>query len=204
MKRILSLALVLGLVALVPSRAAAQEPLSFGVKGGLNIASADVSAVGFNISPDSRPGVVIGAFAGYDFHPYFGVQLEGLYTQKGAKVNEFGLDVDLRIDYFEIPILARGNVRANEETVIHFMAGPAFAFKIHDTLDLEDIGFGFDNIEMKSYDVGIAVGGGVTFRKLVFDARYTFGLVNINDEAVEDLLKVKNRAFALTVGWRFR
>jgi hypothetical protein len=204
MRHSVSVSLFLVLASVLPSRAFAQEPLWFGVKGGLNLASADVTAIGFSISPDSRPGVVVGAFVGYDFHPNFGMQVEGLYTQKGAKVNEFGLDLDVRLDYIEIPMLARANVRAAEATMIHFTAGPAFAFTLSQTLDLEDlIGFGFDDLETKGWDAGIAFGGGVTFRNLVFDARYTFGLVNINDERVEDLLQVKNRAFSVTAGWRF-
>jgi hypothetical protein len=205
MRYFLSVSVVLFASAL-PSRAFAQAPLSFGVKGGLNISTADVSAEGFAVSPDSRPGAVVGAFVGYDFHPNFGVQVEGLFSQKGAKVSQFGIDIDLRIDYFEVPILARGNIRANEETSIHFTAGPAFAFKIDETLDLEDIGFGFefDDIELKSWDAGIAVGGGVTFRNLIVDARYTFGLVNVTDGPLEDFLEVKNRAFSLTAGWRFK
>lgn len=198
----IAVAFALGLV-LFPALAAAQEPLTFGVKGGLNIASADVSAVGFNVSPDSRPGVLVGAFMGADFHEYFGMQVEGLYVQKGATLNQFGLDLDLRLDYIEIPILARANIRANEDTRFHVLAGPAFAFTVDKSFDIEDLGFGFDTVEMRSWDAGIAVGGAVTFRRLMVDARYTFGLVNVNDTA-EEFLEVKNRAFALTVGWRFR
>lgn len=194
---------VLVFFTLLPSPATAQEPLTFGVKGGLNIASVTVSASGFNVSPDSRPGVVVGAFMGADFHEYFGMQVEGLYVQKGATLNQFGLDLDLRLDYIEIPILARANIRLNEDTRFHVLAGPAFAFTVDKSFDIEDLGFGFDTVEMRSWDAGIAVGGAVTFRRLVVDARYTFGLVNVNDTA-EEFLEVKNRAFALTVGWKFR
>ena len=200
MRIAIAVALVL---ALFPSRAAAQEPLAIGVKGGLNIASAAVSTQGFNVSPDSRPGVVVGAFMGADFHESFGMQVEGLYVQKGATLNQFGLDIDLRLDYIEIPILARANIRANEDTRLHFLAGPAFAFTVDKSFDIADLGFGFDTVEMRSWDAGIAVGGAVSFRRLMVDARYTFGLVNVNDTA-EEFLEVKNRAFALTVGWRFR
>jgi hypothetical protein len=196
---------VLLLLALLPQPAAAQETLTYGVKGGLNVSSASVSVPGLNISPDSRTGVVVGGFVGADFHEYVGMQVEALYSQKGAQVTEFGIEIDLRLDYVEIPILARGNVRLNPDTRIHVIGGPAFAFKVHDDLDIEDFGLGFGEIELKSWDAGIAVGGGVTFRSLIFDARYTFGLVNVNDDdIVGDLVDVKNRAFSLTVGWRFR
>jgi opacity protein-like surface antigen len=203
MKRFILLPCLL-LALLHPAGAAAQET-AVGVKGGLNIASLELDAAGFDVSPDSRPGFVAGVFVRHDLRDRFGVQVEGLYTQKGAKLDEFGVDIDLRIDYLEIPVLARVGIQASDEASVHFVAGPAFAFKVHDTLEVEDIGFGFDDIAMKSWDAGIAIGGGVTFRNLVVDVRYTIGLVNINDDDVaEDLLDVKNRALSFTVGWLLR
>jgi hypothetical protein len=193
--------LVLSIVA-VP--AAAQEPVTFGIKGGLNITSANVEAVGFDISPDSRAGLVAGLFVHYPIREQVGLQIEGLYSQKGAKVDDLGIDVDLRLDYVEIPVLGRFGLRASEDAIVHIVAGPAFAFKVHDSLDVGDF-FGFDEIDIKPYDVGLSVGGGVTFRNIVVDARYTHGLVNINDEdLLDDFLEVKNRAFSVTVGWQIR
>jgi hypothetical protein len=194
--------LVLATFVAVP--ASAQEGISFGVKAGANIASTNVEAVGFDISPDSRTGLVAGVFVFYPFREQIGLQVEGLFSQKGAKVNDLGIDVDLRLDYFEIPVLGRFGVRASDDATVHVVAGPAFAFKVNDSLDVSDF-FGFDEIDIKPYDVGLSVGGGVTFRNIVVDARYTHGLVNINDEAaLDDFLEVKNRVFSITVGWQFR
>lgn len=192
------------LATLVAVPASAQESLSFGVKGGLNIASANVEAVGFDISPDSRTGLVAGLFVHYPLREQIGLQIEGLYSQKGAKVDELGIEVDLRLDYLEIPVLGRFGIRASDDAFVHVVAGPAFAFKLNDSLDVSDF-FGFDEIDIKPFDAGIAVGGGVTFRNVVVDVRYTHGLVNINDEeTLDDFLEVKNRAFSVTVGWQFR
>ena len=192
------------ILSIVARPAAAQESVTFGIKGGLNITSANVEAVGFDISPDSRAGLVAGLFVHYPLREQVGLQIEGLYSQKGAKVDDLGIDVDLRLDYVEIPVLGRFGLRASEDAIVHIVAGPAFAFKVHDSLDVGDF-FGFDEIDIKPFDAGIAIGGGVTFRNVVVDARYTHGLVNINDEdLLDDFLEVKNRAFSVTVGWQFR
>ena len=85
--------------------------------------------------------------------------------------------------------------------------GSSFGFRVSEVqkeageeLDFED--------QTKTFDFGIAFGGGVSFDKLVIDARFTLGLTNIiNETGKADLgpnADAKNRSFALTVGWRFR
>ena len=55
--------------------------------------------------------------------------------------------------------------------------------------------------EVNKFDVGIPVGIGYDWKNLSLDARYVFGLANISKEEVGHM---RNRAFMLTLGYKFK
>ena len=59
---------------------------------------------------------------------------------------------------------------------------------------------------MKTFDVGIAIGGQVELKKLIIGARYTVGLSNIfdDDPATFGFSKMRNNAFTLFAGYGLR
>jgi len=196
----------------VGSAQAQMNGMTVGVKAGLSISNISFDEDELDEDNKSLPGLVAGVFASKDLRDRFAVQIEALVSQKGVKFENFALsgeDLKVRLTYFEIPVLARysftmGAAGAGEPRRIHVLAGPTFGFKAADSQKLgdEDLEDDFQQ-DLKGADVGLAIGAAFEMRKLLIDLRYTFGLTNINDDFDEDDLSLKNRSFAITVGWRF-
>ena len=197
------LALLLSLTSASPLFA--QFP-GLGVKGGINLATQKTS--GEDVSDDgleSLPALVAGVFmtlpiwAGLEFQP------EALYSVKGAKVSESGFTSKLLIDYLEVPMLARFSRRGSGRFGFYAAGGPYVAVQLRgrtrttfgDTTEEVDVS---DDVER--LDFGLSAGGGVEWGSLVFDARYSQGLKDI-DKDRSDGVKVTNRAIAITAGFRF-
>lgn len=198
----------LALLFALPSIASAQAGSSgFGVKGGFNISSVKVDFDDVSVTGDGRAGILLGAFYAVDFNPHFGIQVEGLFTQKGT---EFGVEDDLgfdddtsfKLNYIEFPVLARVNFPASAATV-RLLAGPAIGFKASQSIKVGNIEIDADEVPLKSFDFGLALGGAVEINRFIVDARYTWGLTDINDSDDAEEPTVKNRAFSFSVGWRF-
>jgi hypothetical protein len=199
------------LAAIAPSTASAQP--TGGVLGGVNFANIDLSATDFSPNMDQRVGGIGGAFFRYDFRDGFGLQVEGLFTQKGTKTSVVDLDGDgitddysALVNYIEVPILALVGVKAGPTTRVRFFGGPAFAFNVGDRQEGDGVEIPEEEaIDLKSSDVGITFGGGLDINRFLIDLRYTFGLRDINaDDAGIDNLKIKNRTFSVMFGYRFR
>jgi Outer membrane protein beta-barrel domain len=129
-----------------------------------------------------------------------GWQIEALLHQKGAR-NLLRIDDKLRLTYLEVPVLLHGDFYQRGPRALFFVAGPAFAVNTSasytDDGESEDV---TDDIE--DFDIGLVVGGGVELRRLTVEARYTWGLRSaFQDGDLEG--SFKNRAFSMTVGYRF-
>ena len=207
-------ALVIGLVlSLGVSSAAAQTGASFGVKAGVNFAKLDFSGDDDGVDFDQRMGLVAGAFVLVPMTETFGLQVEGLYSQKGAEVDspDFGGQVvegRFEFDWFDVPVLARYTIPSSTNTSFHLFAGPSFSFKLgaksvfdfdgeEDEQDVDD--------QFKGFDLGLVIGAGVDFGKFTIDGRYTHGLTDLNDfdDFDEEIVEVKNRVFSIMAGFRF-
>lgn len=191
------------LLMLAASPAHAQW-LNLGVKGGVNIATQQISGGGSGPGPQSRIGVVAGVFE--TLPPLFSwldVQAEALYAQKGTKVTVTGITTTEAIDYLEVPVLARAKKMVGHWK-FYAAAGPSTAFRLRARTrtsfsgSTEEIDIGS---QVESIDFGVAMGGGVERGRLVIDARYTLGLSDI-DKDKTDATTTKNRTIAVTLGYR--
>ena len=200
--------LFIGFAFLLSAASPAAAQLTFGVKGGLNVAKLSFDPdEGF--TPENRMGLVVGMLVTQPLRSRFGLQLEALYSQKGTKdeFSEDGFDFKqtFELDYFEIPVLANIAVTSSDTVRFSVNAGPTFGFLVNDkqVTEFEGEKEESDIEDVKSYDIGFALGGAVQTRQLIFDARYTWGLTNLNDDPDDPDQKVKNKAFTFTVGWLF-
>ena len=200
--------LLAGVVLAASVGAAAAQEAPFGVKLGVNIASFSFDEENFGLESRSQTGLMAGAFIRRQIRDGFGLQIEGLITQKGARLedNFFDEDFDITLNYLEIPVLGRVSMPfGTGGRAFHVYAGPAFALKISDRQELDGDELDDDvDQDLKGADVGLAVGAGVDVNMWVLDVRYTFGLVNINDDPEADDFPVRNRTFTIGVGYRFR
>ena len=207
-------AMLFAAALLLPATASAQAT-SVGVKGGLNTSNVDLNFPdNTDVATDSLNGLIIGGFVAKDFNPKAGMLVEFLYARAGTKIN-FTEDGNtgteqVKVDYIQIPVLGRGNFKASDKAVVHIFGGPTFSFKASDSQKLEVNGIEqpldpSDEANLKGNDVGLTLGGGFTMNRFTVDARYTWGLMNINKDSGSDQPEVKTKQFAIMFGmelWR--
>lgn len=201
-------ALVLGLA--VTAGAQAQAGVSVGLKGGLNsstLVGKDAKAMG---TISARQAFGGGAFMQVRLHRYFAIQPEVLYMRKGADIADVGISNTVKLDYIEVPLLAKVMIPTASPVLPYLFAGPQLSFKsackasttegaTTTTASCDQAPF---NTKVKSTDFGAAFGGGFNFDAggavISLDARYTVGFTKLVDEATNN--RVKNRAFSAMVG----
>ena len=175
----------------------AQEVL-FGAKAGVNFASITGE------DTDDLDGITafhFGAVVEIPVSEKFSIQPELLYSAQGAKFSEDGMDIDLKLNYINVPVLAKFYVADG----FSIEAGPQFGI----LLDAEVEGDGMsldikDNVT--SLDIGVDFGLGYKLDNgLNFGARYNLGLTDGNDdpEFFGSDEAFKNSVLQLYVGFFF-
>jgi hypothetical protein len=207
-------------VAFIPSATLAQRAgdITIGVMAGANWATVNQDPQSGDVDFGYKAGFVGGGFLGYQVNDVFSIEPQVLYSQKGSKVTGTGsnssLEGGVRISYIAIPVLLKFWFPMEGSQVTPFLlAGPEFAFKVSCTAEgailavtgSEDCDQTNGEIKLKTTDVGLSGGGGIQFRAgaqvVRLDARYTYGLMDINDSG--DSRSIKNRAFSVTAGIGF-
>lgn len=197
------LAAALTMLVFAHADAAAQQ-LQFGARAGVNLANVAIDGDDSSPSFDTRTGLVAGAFVTWQAVSWLQVQPEVLYTAKGASLELDGIDARLVLEYVEVPLLARVTRRVSGAPV-YVVAGPALAWRLGaksrtvfsgatEEIDLAD--------DVESFDLGIVAGGGVEVGRFVIDARYTFGVRDIDADRT-DAVSIRNRVLSVTAGFKF-
>ena len=83
--------LFIGVMLLSVGISSAQTRFSFGPKVGVNLSNFYIDADGIEEADivGIKPGLLIGAFAEYDFTPAIGVSVDLLYSREGTESNRF-------------------------------------------------------------------------------------------------------------------
>jgi hypothetical protein len=212
LRRLLWVGVITLFAASLYAPTASAQGIKLGVKGGVNIADvggSDVSVLG---TTETKAGLIAGAFAEFMIGNMFAIQPEVLYSQKGTKVTEQGVEGKFKLDYVEVPLLLKVNIPIEGSKVHpHVYAGPAVALKASckieasgggasASVDCEDAG-----AEITSTDFGVAFGGGVSVdvggAEVGIDVRYTLGLRTVDD--FDDPDDIKNKVISImgTVGF---
>ena len=193
---------------ILPASAFAQQ---VGVKVGINSASLTPEEEDEAPLLSRRLGPVGGVWIRTALTSHLSLQTGGLFSEKGVKVDISGLvpdgSVDIRLRYFEIPLLARADFadqRASARLFVVGGAAPAFKLSARSKLEAEGEEQTRDSDDdFYSLDVGLVGGLGLEFGRAQVEARYTHGLRHINtDDNGDD--RIKNRVFSVTVGFRLR
>jgi len=171
------------------------QGVAIGARAGLNVASQSISASGYSVSPDSRLGFFVGAYAKIMVSGKIGVQPELFYSSIGAKWPDQGAGVEtIKTDYLTLPVFFRYNVTDN----FHLLVGPQFGILMSasgkDNSGTQDI-----KNQLKSSDMSGVVGAGLDFGPINAGLRYNFGLSNINNIGTTT---VKNNVFQVVVGFK--
>jgi hypothetical protein len=192
------------LLLLMVSPAFSQSNVAFGGKVGFtqsDLYGKDVNDVQF------RNSVAAGAFLKISPVSFFAIQPEFLFTKKGAvhERNAGAIKDEYRINYFEIPVLAKLRLPIAGIVYPNVFAGPYYAFTTGATYTVvqneTDITAERD-IDVKRSDYGGIVGAGVDVElsvlMLSIDARYGMGAAEIED--VEGSFDIKNRNWNVMAG----
>ena len=180
------------------------EGMTFGVKGGLNLAN----VIGDDVKESSmKIGAVGGVFMCYDITEIFALQPELLFTMKGAKDDSAGVELSWKVNYIEIPVLFRVNLPTEGKIKPMLYAGPALGILMSAKEEDEDV-----KDFMKTVDIGVLAGAGVAYQlekgSISFEARYEVGMTTVMDLTDEELdggdqPDIKNSVISFMVGYGF-
>ena len=203
---------VVAAVLIVLASPAAAQQREFGLKAGPTFTSLVFDPDDEAGDYDQRVAAVFGGFAVLPLNPRFAAQFEVLYVAKGAKIPTDLEDTSLtfKLNYVEIPVLARVAVTRSAKRSFFVFAGPSFGIRTKASLeDSFNTGGGFIGnaidvgADYDRFELGLVAGGGVDIGHwVVIDARYAWGLTDIGDNP-EFTSSVKNRALTFMAGVRF-
>jgi hypothetical protein len=202
MKRIIITLLAVVLVSAMAGNLSAQG-LSFGIKGGINMANYSGSDAS---GAKMKMGGVGGAFACFDLIA-IKIQPELLFSQKGAKASGDILGTAVTYtntaNYVEIPVLLKYSFGIGIVPSIY--VGPAFGMLMSATAKVEGGGYSgsADSKDaLNSTDLGLIIGAEVkTPMKLSVEARYEMGLSKVPKEILGYQPNIKNSTISLMVGY---
>ncbi|MET3027602.1 porin family protein [Flavobacterium sp. UW10123] len=190
--------IILSAIAIMAFAFSNAQETRFGIKGGLNISS----IVGGDVrDANALVGFHIGGLAEIHLVEKFYIQPELLFSTQGAKFdNGFGDDLDIKLNYLNIPVLAKYYIVDKKFSV---EAGPQLGFLLSEKWDNTD----FDG-DAKSVDFGFNFGAGYSFTdNFSVGLRYTVGLSPIWDDNIDDsgdlYDSAKNGNFQISAAYKF-
>jgi hypothetical protein len=189
----------------------------------------DLAETGVSAETKRRMGFQIGAYLTQPLSGNVSFQPEVHYIQKGAKLAVNVTDIEgipatsaeaaLKFAYLEVPLLLRLDLGEGRSVRPFLVAGPALAYRISCNLGLSVSGASFNtncdesldgetesDDPFKKFDASIMAGAGVAGTMgalpLSVQARFSYGLLNIANDAV-DGRSPKNTVISLLFGIGF-
>jgi hypothetical protein len=163
---------------------------SYGVKGGpvFSRLNGDNSKLqGFD--EVIRVGFTMGGFARISHEDILGVQPEILFTMKGSdfKNDETDQEVKLLLFYIEMPILFSVSypLPLSYHLAPKLFAGPSLGIHLFSSKDVNDL-----DLDIKTFDLGLALGVGLDVRNLSIEVKYNRGLTSISGDLENEILSL--------------
>jgi hypothetical protein len=209
--------LTAGWLLLAPSAAGAQNlTITSGAKAG--IAFTALPKAGEVLDPiigtasvdtSSKTGLVAGGFVQFAFSERLSFQPELLFVMKGVKLDEVanGGTVTAKVNYLEFPLLARYGAAVGNGLNAYALVGPTFAIKAgtsaHVDAPNKTVDVDIDSA-VRSFEAGLAFGGGLERGRYLLEARFTLGLSDVANDTVPHVDALRNRTIGIMAGIRFR
>lgn len=188
--------IILALSAVVLSYATfAQTNLKLGVKGGLNIASLKIEE---DEPKDARLGMNAGLLAHIHLTPGLSVQPEIMYSGQGMEDRITGTTNTWKMDYINVPV----QLQYNFNNGFRLQTGPQLGFLLNADIENQNGSHLDITRDIKKTDVSWTLGGGYLSNSgLGIDARYNYGLTNINE--FDPSNPISHRVFQLGLFYMF-
>jgi hypothetical protein len=217
------LLLVAALIAGVASGAAAQEPIKFGVRAGLNFDNQTESRGGSSsTSLGSKAGFHLGGIADIPLASFAASLPEWLYVQpglylttKGAKDSQsssgYSAEYTRSLYYLEVPIRALAKFPITDDIKVGVNFGPAIGVALSGKDKQEMTSGGVTTPSsgntfkkgnnMGRFHFGLDFGAGVYYRQFYLGLNYDLGLSNMYTGSGN--YSLKNRTFSISIGYSF-
>ena len=186
--------MILAATFLIAFGANAQMKAHFGVKAGMNASELHQK----DIKSDTKIGFNAGVLAHIHSNgSQFAFQPEVMYSLEGAKYDALGIKSTQDLHFINVPLLAQYMF----DNGFRIEAGPQFGFLVAAKSKIGDVKS--DNKDaFKTMNISLPVGlSYLTTSGLGSDARYAFGLSDLNDSKVGDKLTGNN--FQFGIFWQF-
>jgi len=200
---------IIGLFLFGAGTASAQHG-RFGAKAGVTAADAVFESAADDPGYGKRIFISGGGFAVQPIAGPLALQVEALFVSKGGEyTDDSQTTYTLMLDYLELPALGRVAVARSASHSVYLFAGPAAGFRLNARFRSaagrpirngvnQDI-----SSDVKLFELSATAGGGVDIgRHLVFDARYSWGLSDLNKDSRAGH-GVRNRALTVMAGFRY-
>ncbi|SDI98796.1 porin family protein [Chryseobacterium jejuense] len=209
------------------------SPITFGVKGGLNLSTVSEDSNYSEYHDDEnkmKAGFHAGVFVNIPVAQKFSIQPELLFSQLGAKIEErerflvgdysYRREADYKanFNYLVLPVMVQYNILPQ----LYVEAGPEFGyllggrFKGDDVTTIrksvnsptvttrESLSEKLDTDLYNRFQFGIGIGAGYYFtQNFGVTARFTAGITNIMDNGDSDY-KIRNNALQVGVAYKFK
>jgi hypothetical protein len=182
--------------------------LCFGFKLGINYANV-FDERGEDFVADPKFGSVLGAFVSIPIGPYFGVQPELLYSQKGFRSTGAILgqryELTRTTNYIDIPLL----FAFKPGEFISLVIGPQYSYLIKQVDEVKTPGgstqqvIQFDNTDVHKNIFGAIGGVDFTMKHFVLGARIGADFLKNAGSGNSSEPRYKNFWFQATIGYRF-
>jgi len=179
------------------------QNVQFGAKAGVNFASIN----GDDTEEfDMRTSFHVGAVAEFLFSERFSLQPELIYSSQGAKMSDEGFDFIIKLNYINLPIMAKYYVTEGLSLEVGPQFGLLLSAKAKSEFDGESEEEDIKD-DLNDFDFGINFGAGYKLENgLSFTARYNYGFSNLADSGSEDIgdTNFNNGVIQLSVGFNFK
>jgi len=189
--------LLLGLIAVVlPSILLAQG--EFGVKGGVSFGNISNKGV-LPGELKTRTGFTGGLYFGYRA-AVLGIDVEGLYAQRGARSDQSFATAETKLDFIDVPVYLKATIPAGGIQPFVY-AGPQISFEVR-CRTASGAECATNSIRKKTDYAGV-VGAGLRFGSssggLGIEGRYIYGLRDLELSTVTSSTSYKTRTFEILV-----
>ena len=214
-KQIVAVLAVVAVGTLCASQVEAQsKSIGLGLRGGLNLSTVSWSPP---LAPtdtiSSKTGFHAGVVVALDLHEYFGIEIDGLYTQQGLNSISTGVDANLNGAYIQVLLLLKARYPVGSSVAIRIMGGPAIEFEVGCTvsgtfsgieasLDCDDpIVVADRNTTLWSLMFGGGLGINAGPATVFLDVLYDLGLTNLAVDSPGET--VKGRTWMFSAGFSY-
>lgn len=184
------------LIALFFVAGAVSAQVSFGIKGGVNLAS--IYGEG-STGAKMKPGFHVGVTGEVGFMPLISVKSGLMFVNKGYNGPK-GSEYTAGLSYLQVPVHIAYKMPLLPAVKLQLYGGPYAAFGITGNIksDGEKVASFSKEGGAKRFDMGLGAGADVIFGKITAGIGIDFGLTPLSEDT-----SMKNNNFLLSVGYLF-